>query len=55
MVAVGELHGGGRRTPGALVPTLATNAIGGHGLSPDPNTEGGEGGAGRSGNAPQLW
>ena len=55
MVAVGELHGGGRRTPGALVPTLATNAIGGHGLSPDPNTEGGEGGAGWSGNAPQLW
>ena len=48
MVAVGELHGGGRRTPGALVPTLAANAIGAHTLSPDPNTEGREGGAGWS-------
>ena len=55
MVAVGELHGAGRRTPGALVSTLAANATRGPALSPDPHPQGGEGGAGCSGNAPQLW
>ena len=55
MVAAGEPQGTGRRTPGALAPTLAANATGGRALSPDPHTEGGEGGAGCSRNAPQLW
>ena len=53
MKAVREPQGTGRRTPGAHVPKLGCKLY--QTLSPGPHPENGEGGAGCSRNAPQLW